>query len=387
MKRDDRQRREVAGRDGLDTEPLRARTPVRDDAELAAALGNQSFAGAVARSAGHVRSATTAGRGLGGALLPRAVLARDPVSMEETTIVAGGGDFFEKVRGTMRDVSTRTAANAGNYGVEVLNACESFKTYANAKIEDLDGEITGEALAGILVGAALAAIGGQLTAKIGNAALKFVAAQVADAITGKVKDGATRAASTDDDEKALKAAIDGITQGARDAGTYARRRAQEALDTRLGPIFDKCSAREALSPAEDELVAPFWDVAPARMDGEIESMSGIPSTASAAVAQVEIYRGLVEAFEQKYIGLTASLRESIELANFEMIPGADRSRSLPGRARTAAAGAAGQRAGALGLTWQDFARAGRDHRAAVDAGLRPPSREEYDHVRDEAEFG
>jgi hypothetical protein len=306
---------------------------------------------------------------------------------EETVVVGSGGDYFEKVRGTMRDVSTRTAANAGNYGVEVLNACEAFKSYANSKIEDLDGEITGEELAGFLVGAALTAIGGQLTAKIGSEALKFVAEQVADAIKGKIEEGATKAASNDDDEEALKASIDGITQGARDASTNARRQAQTAIDSRLTPIFDRCNARQSLSSEDDEIVGPFWDVPPTRMDREIERMTGIPSTASAAVAQVEIYRGLVEAFEKQYIGRTASLRESLEMTNFEMIPGADRSRSLPGRARTAAAGAATERASALGIAWQDFARAGRSYSAAVAAGAQPPSEEEYNRVKEDAEFG
>src|SRR2546427_317454 len=83
------------------------------------------------------------------------------------------------------------------YGVQVLNACESFKHYADEKVHALEGEVNGEKLAGMLVGAALGPVGG-LTEHIANAALKFVADKVVDLVKDKLTEGAKKAAGNGD---------------------------------------------------------------------------------------------------------------------------------------------------------------------------------------------
>jgi hypothetical protein len=303
---------------------------------------------------------------------------------EETVVTPGGGDFDSNVRTTMTAVSQGLKINAAAYGVNVLNACAAFEDYAEAKIEALDGQITGEELAGLLVSTALTVIGGKLTERVGDELLKVVAEQVYDAFASKIEEGATAAASNDTDEEALKAAISGITQGARDAGTIAATRATSALDTALEPIFAKSNSGQPLSSEEDDLVATFWNVSPTRMDAELERMTGIPSVPTAGVAQLEIYRALVAAFEREYIVRTASFGEQAAMILADAMPGADRSGSPSGLAGTAAAGAAGERASSIGVSWQDFAKADKSYADAVAAGVQPPSEEEYERVRAEA---
>jgi hypothetical protein len=300
---------------------------------------------------------------------------------EEIVITPGGGDVDTNVRTTMTAVSQGLKINAAGYGVNVLNACAAFQDYAEAKLEALDGQITGEELAGFLVSAALTAIGGQLTERVGSEALKFVAEQAYEAIASKIEEGATAAASNDTHEEALKAAISGITQGARDAGTILTTRATSALDTTLEPIFAKSNAGQPLSEDEDYLVATFWNVSPTRMDAELERMTGIPSVPTAGVAQLEIYRALVAAFEREYIVRTASFKDQAAMILADAMPGADPSGSPSGLAGTAAAGAAGERAQSIGVSWQDFAKAGKSYADAVAAGVEPPSEEEYERVR------
>jgi hypothetical protein len=269
---------------------------------------------------------------------------------EETAVTAGTGDYNEKVRGTMTAVSQSLKINAANYGVNVLKACHSFESYAGAKVEELDGQITGEDLAGFLVSAALTAIGGRLTEKVADETLKFVSEQVFEAIQAKIEEGTTAAVSNDTHEEALKAAIAGITQSAQDADTMISTRASAALDTKLGPIFEKCNADQPLSSEEDDLVATFWGVAPDRMDLELERMTGIPGLAAAGVAQLEIYQALVQAFEREYIVRTASFKEQAAMILADAMPGADRSGSPSGLAEAAAAEAAAARAKELGVT-------------------------------------
>ena len=298
--------------------------------------------------------------------------------IEGMTITGGRGDYFDKVRTQMALVSTRMVGSSANYGVQVLNACESFRNYANNKVHELEDQITGEELAGQLVGAALNAIGGQLTERIANAAWKYVGDKVADFVKDKIKEGARKAVGSGKAASELKASIDQITQGARDASTGAGVTAQTAFDTRLKPIYERCQERQALAPEDEDLVGTFWDLDPAAIDQQIEQRLGIPSAASAAVAQVEVYRSLVEQFEKIYIHRTATWEENFEMANQEMI--GDWNLSLPGRARSEAAAASHERASSLGVTWQSLAQAGRSYEEARKLGVELPARGVYEQA-------
>jgi hypothetical protein len=356
----------------------RATTPASpsrgsDDLQrLASAVGNKAFGQALRTGAPTVSRRPT------GTVTTRA--GDQPI--EGDTVTGGTGDYFDKVRMTMGLVSTRLAANAGVYGVQVLNACESFKTYANTKISDLEDEITGEALAGELVSAAVSVIGGQLTARITNAAYKFVADKISGYIRGKIVDGAKSAAGTGGEVGALKASIDSITQGARDASTGAGALAQSALDGRLRPLYQRCADRVPLGDEDGTLVGEFWDADPSTMDQQITEQFGIPSAADAAVAQVEIYNSLVRRFEKIYINKASSPVKNFEMANQEEI--GDWNLSLPGRAKTAAGAATRERAGALNVDWRSFAHAGRSYEEAASVGMKLPAREKYELERENA---
>ena len=343
-------------------EPARFVPPASPEGQrwLASAIGNRAFSEAVvARSP------------LGQGVLAR---KRPDVAFEDETV--HGDSWFDGVESRMFDVETRLGANAANYGVLVLQACEHFGALADGRVENIAGEITGEQFAEALVGAALAVVVGQLTSQIASAAFKSVASQAGRQVTDRIRKEAKGAASNKDDVDALKAAIVAIKLKVLDAGTRMTSEAQAWLPKQLKPIYSKCRAREELDDGEFELVEPFIDLPADLIDGQIERMYGIPSAASAKVVQIEVYRGLVEEFARVELTTTTKgVRESIELGFGK---GAQ---SLGGQARAAAQAAAGVRADALEATWQDFAKAGRSYEEAAACGVPLPARDEYDRAR------
>ena len=184
---------------------------------------------------------------------------------------------------------------------------------------------------------------------------------------------------------ALKASVDSITQGARDAGTGASALAQAALDGKLRALYQRCQDRTPLLDEDNALVGPFWDADPSTMDRMIAEQFGIPGASAAAVAQVEIFNSLVRQFEAIYINKTSTSMENFEMANQEMI--GDWNLSLPGRAKAAAAAASRERAGALNVDWHGFAQAGRSYEEAARVGITLPKRELYEAELENARFG
>ena len=89
---------------------------------------------------------------------------------------------------------------------------------------------------------------------------------------------------------------------------------------------------------------------------------------------------------REYIVRTASFKERAAMILADAMEGADSSGSPSGLAGTAAAGAAGERAAAIGVSWQDFAKAGKSYADAVAAGAQPPSEAEYERALNAARF-
>ena len=144
---------------------------------------------------------------IGNRAFSEAVVARKrpDVAFEDETV--HGDSWFDGVERRMFDVETRLSANAANYGVLVLQACEHFGALADGRVESIAGEVTGEQFAEALVGAALAVVVGQLTSQIASAAFKSVASQAGRQVTDRIRKEAKGAASNKDDVDALKAAI------------------------------------------------------------------------------------------------------------------------------------------------------------------------------------
>ncbi|HET9657325.1 MAG TPA: hypothetical protein VFP72_18375 [Kineosporiaceae bacterium] len=361
-------RTEQAGDEHEDRHPNRAVQPDQASGlqEVAAAAGNR----AVGRGLASGHPLVTRGSVLG---------ADGTTELEGTTITGRRSGFAEELHSTVLMVSTRLSASTANYGVQVLNACEAFRAFATPKVRKLAGEVTAQHLVEQLVGGLLTPVAG-LTAKIAVPAAKWLADKVVAYITSGMTSSVGQAVGPGTDVQALEAAIASLVQGARDTTTRLGVAAQQSIDERFGQILQRSAAGEQLSADDEALVGPFWGADPASLDAAIEKLFGIPGPATAAVVQAEVYRELVAAFMRIYINRTAPWEENLNMAMQEMI--GDKRLGLPGRAGTAADEAAGVRAAALGVTWQQLARAGREYEEAVRLGLKPPPREEYEKFRD-----
>jgi hypothetical protein len=347
---------------------------------LAAAVGNRAFSAAVARlpagSDGAARGGRRAPLVPGAPSLQRAVLARrkpDVVFADETV---HGDVWFDKVENRMIDVQSRLTANGASYGVLLMQAGEAFEKLAADRLELIAGEITGEQFAEALVGAALTVAMGQVAGRIANAALKTLVAPGTSRIREQIKQETKAGLSNADDIDALRHAVVEIKLNLLKAGARMTGQAQAWLPLQLTPIYAKCRAGEELDAAESELVAPFMELPAERIDTEIERMFGIPSPESSKVVMVEVFRALVEEFARIELRTTTKgVRESVEMG-FGTGP-----QTLAGRAREAAKAAAGVESETLGVTWEDFARAGRSYAEARACGVPLPELDEYESAR------
>ncbi len=198
-----------------------------------------------------------------------------------------------------------------SYAIEITNACSDFESYAENKVSELEGEMTGSELAGALVGGVLTLATGPLVGKIASKIGQEVAKVIAGAITDKIKDQVKQASSNSDEAADLRRAINLITQGARDSSTITRQRIDDTLSPMISGIQTKVNAGDILSDQESALTGTFYMAQTDIITENVTSYLGIPDSTKAMQTRIQVYERLIEDFEEQYFKATSTLRSQI----------------------------------------------------------------------------
>lgn len=209
--------------------------------------------------------------------------------------------------------ATRVAENARInvlfFGRQVTGACESFKLYSKSELSALDGDFTAGDLLAPLVSIATGGIAGALAGAVEDKVGKFFVKEATklgnDALNKRTK-------SLGNDSKDLAKAVDSLVQGAHDALTAMETVVNNTVVKTSDEIIIQVNAGNTLNTELSTFIEPFIRETTSKMDGLLESKFGIPSPAKSKKTQVEIYGGLVEAFEEKLIIAKTPTQERIE---------------------------------------------------------------------------
>lgn len=234
--------------------------------------------------------------------------------------------------------SNRIKVNVVSYAQDVESACQAFENYSKSKVKKIEGKITGEKLAGILVGSILEIVGGRIGA--GTLGRKLSTA-VYKQFAREFRRSAEKAAKEDDSVDALRKTIAAVVSGARDAALNLKSSIPPIFDQEAQKIINKVNSNTPLDPNEEKLLSLFNRVGPKEADSIIEQQFGIPSASSAKEIHLAIYESLVEQFELKFILATASLKETIVFAMPDVLPSSPI--SLQSKAKKQAQKASGNR--------------------------------------------
>lgn len=223
-------------------------------------------------------------------------------------------DFSSAVINGVKFASNRAIIKTLEYVQQVMSACDAFENYTEDRIEEIEGEVTGADLVKVLVSVPLTIlagnVGGRITSRVGQEIFKVITSE----ITGNIEDKAKEVATNKDDAKALRKAVTFIAQGVKDANTTLSDSVGEVLDPIVDSIIRKTNNNQPLSELENSLAQTFYQAETKVVDRELESFLGIPSTETAADIHVQLFKELVQKFEEKRIWLRSSFKEKLEMS-------------------------------------------------------------------------
>jgi hypothetical protein len=199
---------------------------------------------------------------------------------------------------------TRADAYTTKFSVQVSQACTAFKRYSDDKINEFENQIKASEVFGPMAIFVLELVGGKLGEKIGKG-LEEVGSKLANEVVGKIYgslqskfvNGVESKLEDNADVDALKRGVEAMVVSANDFATHVASEVDKTIVARLRAIENAVKAGKKLSEEDGGLIKPFLD---GDTDSILESY-GVPSPKTAKSIQIEIFRGLVQRFEEKRI--------------------------------------------------------------------------------------
>ncbi len=265
---------------------------------------------------------------------------------ENTTIVGNPkDDIFKDTSASMNRVDDMARTKAIEYGQQLQFASEAFKNYSEPKYEEMKGQVVVNDLLAALMEKSLTMFSGQVLGEkvmeFGKEVGKAIFEKLSKAVTDKTK----AAYTNENDAASIRASMGILLQSYRDGTTQIQDGVRERLFPLTKRIREKCERREDLTAQEQDFTGLFvYEQDTAVFDAHLGQV-GIPHRAKPSELQLELYRGLVEVFEAKYILATASWGEKIGYGAAAIV--GDEEHSLGKKAKEAANSAVGDRQRAL----------------------------------------
>lgn len=262
-----------------------------------------------------------------------------------TTITADPkDDIFKDTLASMNRVDDMARTKAIEYGQQLQFASEAFKNYSEPKYEEMKGQVVVNDLLAALMEKSLTMFSGQVLGEkvmeFGKEVGKAIFEKLSKAVTDKTK----QAYTNENDAASIRASMGIMLQSYRDGTTHIQDGVRERLFPLTKQIREKCERRETLTQQEQDFTGLFVYEDTAVIDAHLGQV-GIPHRAKPSELQLELYRGLVEAFEAKYILATASWGEKIGYGAAAIV--GDEEHSLGKKAKEAANSAVSERQRAL----------------------------------------
>ncbi len=237
--------------------------------------------------------------------------APDQKLPDENVTGEGGGN--RAIIDSAHNVTNVARTNSLAFARSVERACEQFKTYADGRMKSHSGDFTMGDLLQMLAGQILTPIGGAIAAKITSSVGKAIYAKINGALQAKVMAAAAAAPQDAQDLAAASAAIGKLIDAAKEGADSIVETITVAIQKPCDQIINKINSNEQLSERDNEFIMPFYSADTGIIDEELEHY-GVPSPESTKKTQVEIYKGMVKAFEKKMILAESSAGEKIEMA-------------------------------------------------------------------------
>lgn len=279
-----------------------------------------------------------------------------PTTLPEVTIVGAQtasnttitgdpkADIFKDTIASMNRLDDMARTKAIEYGQQLQFASEAFKNYSEPKLEEMKGQIVVNDLLAALMEKSLTMFSGQVLGEkvmeLGKGVGKAIFEKLSKAVTDKTKEAYTN----ENDAASIRASMGTLLQSYRDGTTHIQDGVRERLFPLTKGIREKCERRETLTQQEQDFTGLFVYEDTAMIDAHLGQV-GIPHRAKPSELQLELYRGLVETFEAKYILAMATWYEKIGYGAAAVT--GDEEHSLGKKARDAANSAVGDRQRAL----------------------------------------
>jgi hypothetical protein len=195
---------------------------------------------------------------------------------------------------TLPGIATRAEANASSVGIRILNACQKFSHYAEAKLDDVhDG--ASSLFKTILETSLDAVLGAKLIEKVAEKIGKEITNAVKKYVKDKIVDGATSGLKDDSSNKELKKALDNLTTAATDSGGAVADIVKKTLQPYLNTIEAAVKDHKELKPDQHSFLVKFMG-SPSMWNAYLEEL-GIPDPANGKPIELEMYKKMVRGFE------------------------------------------------------------------------------------------
>lgn len=256
--------------------------------------------------------------GSGGQAPPVRVLRRDEGGTDRE-LRLGGRDVYDRLIAELKHASGRAHTAAVRYAQQVDDAADALKSHVEAKLDPLEGQVTGWDLFSGFLAAFPPTLPYYVAGRTGVRFLDEFATSLASTAEARLRAGARDAVEFGSDVDELRDAVALLPRKAENIASALPVVVTEKFDKPVKEIMSK--APGAWSADDGRFVQPFMlalqqsssgQIDPIEMDRIIEDNVGLPAPGHAVDFQVDLLRRWVYVFEQKLVAAESSTGSHIE---------------------------------------------------------------------------